>query len=61
MPKSQFVAAGRLKPLLMYFAIAFVVVLALGALLPDGRARSLLVVGWIGLFPVGAWLVFRRA
>ena len=61
MPKSQFVAAGRLKPLLMYFAAAFVVVLALGALLPDSRARSLLVVAWVVFFPVGAWLVFRRA
>lgn len=60
MPRSRFVSAGRLKPLLVYFGVAFVLVLALGAVLPDGQARGLLVAAWIGLFPVGAWLVFRK-
>ena len=60
MPKSQFVSADQLKPLVAYFAIAFIVVLAVSAMVPAGRVKNLLVVAWIFLFPVGGWLVFRR-
>jgi hypothetical protein len=59
MPESRFVSARRLKPLLVYCAIAFVVVLLL-SLAPWGRARNLLVIAWLVLFPLGGWLVFRR-
>jgi hypothetical protein len=59
-PQSRFVSAQRLKPLLIYCAVAFVVVLLLGGLAPAGRTRSLLVIGWLVLFPIGGWMVFRR-
>lgn len=61
MPESRFVSAKQLKPLIIYFAVAFVVVLLIGTMLPAGRPRSLLVIAWIVLFPLGGWLVFRRA
>ncbi|KPJ84300.1 MAG: hypothetical protein AMS19_01220 [Gemmatimonas sp. SG8_23] len=61
MPESQFVSASRLKPLLVYCTVAFVVLLALTAVLPGGRLRNGVVIGWIFLFPLGGWLVFRRA
>lgn len=61
MPPSRFVSAARLKPLIGYFAVAFVVVALIGSLLPPGRLRTLLVLAWLILFPVGGWLVFRRA
>lgn len=60
MPESRFVSARRLKPLILYCAIAFTVVLLIGALAPVGRARTLLVGGWVVVFPIGGWLVFRR-
>ena len=60
MPESRFVSAARLKPLIAYFALAFLALLALAWLVPAG-ARNLLVAGWIVLFPLGGWLVFRRA
>lgn len=61
MPESRFVSAAKLKPLLAYFVVAFVVVVVLGALLPPGRLRTGLVLTWLVLFPLGGWLVFRRA
>ena len=61
MSESRFVSARRLKPLIAYFAVAFVVLLLLSALLPGGGTRSALVAAWIVLFPVGGWLVYRRA
>jgi hypothetical protein len=59
-PESQFISAKQLKPLLLYFAAAFVALLLLTALLPGGRLRNAVVVAWIFLFPLGGWLVFRR-
>ena len=64
MPKSQFVAAQRLRPMIGYLAAAFLVVLAADAALqwlaPGGGARRILVAAWIVLFPLGGWLVWRR-
>jgi hypothetical protein len=54
------VSAERLKPLIVYFALAFVVLLAAAAFAPAGRVRDGLVMAWIVLFPFGGWLVFRR-
>jgi len=59
-PESRFVSAERLKPLIVYFALAFVVLLAAAAFAPAGRVRDGLVMAWIVLFPFGGWLVFRR-
>lgn len=61
MPESRFVSAAKLKPLIGYFAVAFVVVVLIGSLLPSGALRNGLVVAWLLLFPVGGWIVFRRA
>lgn len=64
MPKSRFVSASKLRPLIVYFAIAFAVLLvvdaALNALVPGGGARQLVVIAWVVLFPLGGWLVWRR-
>ncbi len=64
MPKSRFVSASRLRPLLLYFAVAFVVLLvldgALQAVAPSRPSRFALVLGWMVLFPLGGWLVWRR-
>ena len=61
MPESRYASAAKLKPLIGYFAVAFVVVVLIGALLPPGPLRRGLVLAWMVLFPVGGWLVFRRA
>lgn len=60
MAESRFVSAARLKPLIVYFAVAFAVLLAVAALAPAGRVRDGLVLAWIVLFPFGGWFVFRR-
>jgi len=60
-PESRFVSAAKLKPLIGYFAGAFVVVVLIGALLPPGTLRRGLLLAWMVLFPLGGWLVFRRA
>ena len=60
MAKSQFVPAAQLKPLIGYFAVAFIVFLVVASLLPPGTMRTGLVAGWIVLFPAGGWIVFRR-
>ena len=60
MPESQFVTSARLKPLVGYLAIAFVVLLALAEIVPRGGARTALVAAWFVLFPLGGWLVVRR-
>ena len=60
MPKSQFVSAERLKPLLAYCAVAFLVVVILGAVVPAGPLGQGLVVAWLVGFPVGGWMVFKR-
>lgn len=58
--RSRFVSAARLKPLIVYFALAFVVLLCVAGFAPEGRVRDGLVMGWIVLFPFGGYLVFRR-
>lgn len=60
MPESRFVSAAKLKPLIAYFAVAFVLVVAIGSLVPPGDVRTVLVLGWLVAFPVGAWMVFKR-
>ena len=60
MPKSQFVSAERLKPLVAYLAIAFVILLVLAEIVPRGAAKLALVAAWFVLFPLGAWLVLKR-
>lgn len=61
MPKSRFVTAEQLKPLIIYLALAFVAVLSIGTMAPSGRPREVLIIGWIVLFPLGAWYVLRSA
>lgn len=60
MPESRFVSARRLRPLLVYCAIAFLVMLLFGVVAPPGPIRNVLVIAWLVLFPTGGWLVFRR-
>ena len=60
MPESRFVSAAKLKPLIIYCAVAFAVVVVLGSVVPAGGLRRALVVAWLVLFPVGGWLVFKR-
>lgn len=60
MPRSQFVSSARLKPLIAYLAVAFVVLLVLSEIVPRGPARTALVTAWFVLFPLGGWLVLRR-
>ena len=60
MPESRYVSSAKLKPLVGYFTVAFVVVVLLGWLVPDGALRRGLILAWMVLFPVGGWLVFRR-
>lgn len=64
MPKSRFVSASKLRPIILYCALAFVVLLLADALLAavaPGRAGRLgVVIAWMVLFPFGGWLVWRR-
>ncbi len=64
MPKSRFVEARRLRPLIAYLAVSVVVVLVTDAVLravaPGGTGRQLLVFAWLVLFPLGGWIVWRR-
>ena len=60
MAESRFISAARLKPLVAYLAVAFVVLLVLAEVVPSGAARTALVAAWFVLFPLGGWLVLRR-
>lgn len=60
MPKSQFVEAERLKPFIAYLAAAFIVVLVLGMAVPRGPARTLLILAWLLLFPIGGWKILKE-
>lgn len=60
MPRSRYVSSARLKPLIAYFAMAFVAMLVVGVLVPPGPLRVVMIAAWIVLFPLGGWLVFRR-
>lgn len=60
MPRSQFISSSRLKPFIAYLALAFVIVLGLGAFVPRGEVRELLLVVWVVGFPTGAFLILRR-
>lgn len=60
MPRSRYVSSARLKPLIAYFGVAFVAMLAVGTLVQGGRFRTVLIASWIVLFPAGGWLVLRR-
>jgi hypothetical protein len=61
-PKSRFVESRRLRPLLVYCALALVVLLVADAFvssLADG-VRRFVVPAWMILFPLGGWFVWRR-
>lgn len=64
MPKSQFVSATKLRPMIAYFALAFVVLLlsdaTLEALASGLGARRFVGFVWMVLFPMGGWLVWKR-
>ena len=60
MPKSRFIEAERLKPFIAYLAASFVVVLVLGTGMPRGPARTLLIVAWLVLFPIGGWHILKK-
>ena len=60
MPESRFIGADRLKLLVAYLAVAFVIMLAIGAFLDRSGLRSGLILSWLLLLPVGAWHVLRR-
>lgn len=61
---AQFVEPDRLWPLLAYFTAAVVLVVSLellGSWMHIGSgARVGLVLAWIVLLPLGAWIVWRR-
>jgi len=61
MPKSQFVSASLLKRILGYVAVAFITLLVMTRLIPEGGARMGFVAGWMLAFPVLGWLLFRGA
>jgi len=58
--KSRFIEAERLKPLIAYLAVAFIVMLALGTAVPVGPSRTLLIVAWLILLPMGAWRILKK-
>ena len=60
MPKSQFIEAERLKPFIAYLAAAFLVVFVLGMAVPRGSGRTMLILAWLILFPIGAWQVLKK-
>lgn len=60
MSKSRFIEAERLKPLIAYLAVAFIVMLALGTAFPVGPSRTLLIVAWLILLPMGAWRILKK-
>ncbi|MDG2281895.1 MAG: hypothetical protein P8L45_02180 [Longimicrobiales bacterium] len=60
MSKSRFIEAERLKPLIAYLAVAFIVMLALGTAVPVGPSRTLLIVAWLILLPMGAWRILKK-
>ncbi|MBR43264.1 MAG: hypothetical protein CME18_02425 [Gemmatimonadetes bacterium] len=60
MPESRFIGAGRLKLLVAYLAVAFVIILGIGAFFDRSGLRSGLILSWLLLLPVGAWHVLRR-
>ncbi|HAY76615.1 MAG TPA: hypothetical protein DCY33_02155 [Gemmatimonadetes bacterium] len=60
MPESRFIGADRLKLLVAYLGVAFVIILGIGAFLDRSGLRSGLILSWLLLLPVGAWHVLRR-
>ena len=60
MAKSRFIEAERLKPFIAYLAAAFIVILALGTAVPRGPSRTLLIVAWLILFPMGGWRILKK-
>lgn len=49
-----------MKPLIAYLAVAFIVMLALGTAVPVGPSRTLLIVAWLILLPMGAWRILKK-
>jgi hypothetical protein len=60
-PKSQFVSAATLMRLLVYAAVAFVTLLGVVVMLPEGEARTAAVVVWMLAFPTVGWWVYKSA
>ena len=60
MPESRFIGADRLKLLIAYLAVAFVIMLAIGLVFDRSGLRSGLILIWMLLLPVGAWHVLKR-
>lgn len=58
-PKSQFITPDRLKRLLIFVAVAFIVLLAVAPRIVDAEIRTGFIVGWMIVFPVGCWRVLR--
>jgi hypothetical protein len=64
MPRSQYVSASRLKPLVIYFACAVLALLIADALVrafADAPVvRILAVIAWFVWLPYGAWRIWTR-
>ena len=60
MPKSRFIEAERLKPFILYLAAAFLVVFLLGTAVRPGPVRTVLVLAWLLLFPIGGWKILKK-
>lgn len=60
MPESRFITSDRLKPLVVYLTMAFMVVLSVGISLNESELRTALTFIWLLLFPIGVWRILRR-
>ena len=61
MPESRFIGADRLKLLVAYLAVAFMIMLVIDVFFDESGLRSGLILIWLFLLPVGAWRVLRRS
>ncbi len=60
MSQSRIIEAERLKPLIGYLVVAFIMILALGTAVPVGPSRTLLIVAWLILLPMGGWRILKK-
>ncbi len=59
MPKSQFISPDRRKRLLIFLAIAFIVLLVVAPRMPDAETRLGFIAGWMIIFPFAIWRFLR--